>query len=113
RPDRKIRRRRGPLLDPLHHEPLAPPCGAGRTVYRAESETIMVNFHRMTSSLFGPRASPGPPPRPHHRSPRQRFTLETLEGRALLSYLTVSVPDNVVAETPFTMTATVLRDDLT
>ncbi len=78
-----------------------------------ESETIMLAIHRTPLALFGRRVGPGPPSRPTHRSPRQRFTLEPLEGRALLSYLTVSVPDNVVAETPFTMTATVFRDDQT
>jgi hypothetical protein len=50
--------------------------------------------------------------RRHHPGVRRVTRLEALEGRTLLSYLTItSIPDNITAEIPFDLTAEVHNDD--
>ena len=82
--------RKRPLVGPGHHEPLAPHRESGGTVQDRKERTLMLGIHRTARTLFGRRAGHGTPSRTRHHTPRQRFTLEPLEGRALLSTWTVN-----------------------
>ena len=53
----------------------------------------MRDIHGSPTTWFARRAGRGPAARPHHCSHRRRFTLEPLEGRALLSLTTWMVND--------------------